>query len=66
LILALGGSLVWLAALGPVVMFLFLTKVTGIPTTEARALVSRGDAYRDYQRRVSVLVPWPPKPKGGL
>lgn len=60
-ILAIGGSLVWLAALGPVVMLLFLTKVTGIPTTEARSVQSRGDAYRDYQRTVSPFFPWPPK-----
>lgn len=60
-ILAVGGSFVWLAALGPVVMLLFLTRVTGIPTTEARAVQSRGAAYRDYQRTVSAFFPWPPK-----
>lgn len=65
LLLAIGGSLVWLAALGPVVMLLFLTKVTGIPMTEARAVKSRGDAYRDYQKRVSAFVPWPPQKKQG-
>ncbi|MBA3464807.1 MAG: DUF1295 domain-containing protein [Deltaproteobacteria bacterium] len=36
--------------------------VTGIPPTEAQAIRSRGDAYRDYQKRVSKFVPWPPKP----
>ena len=35
--------------------------VTGIPPTEAQSIRSRGDAYRDYQRRVSAFVPWPPK-----
>jgi len=35
--------------------------VTGIPPTEAQAVRSKGDAYRAYQRRVSRLVPWPPK-----
>jgi steroid 5-alpha reductase family enzyme len=35
--------------------------VTGIPPTEAQAIRSRGDAYRDYQRRVSRFVPWPAK-----
>jgi len=33
--------------------------VTGIPPTEAQALRSKGDAYRDYQRRVSRFVPRP-------
>ena len=35
--------------------------VTGIPPTEAQAIRSKGDAYRDYQQRVSRFVPWPPK-----
>ena len=35
--------------------------VTGIPPTEAQSIRSRGDAYRDYQRRVSKFVPLPPK-----
>jgi steroid 5-alpha reductase family enzyme len=35
--------------------------VTGIPPTEAQALRSKGDRYRDYQRRVSRFVPWPPR-----
>lgn len=46
---------------GPALMLLFLFKVTGIPPTEANALASRGNAYRDYQRTTSVFVPWPPK-----
>ena len=33
--------------------------VTGIPPTERRALASRGEAYRRYQREVSAFVPWP-------
>ncbi len=35
--------------------------VTGIPPTEAQSLRSRGDAYRDYQARVSKFIPMPPK-----
>ena len=35
--------------------------VTGIPPTEKQALRSKGDAYRDYQKRVSKFVPMPPK-----
>jgi len=33
--------------------------VTGIPPTENQAVRSKGDAYRDYQRRVSKFVPMP-------
>ena len=35
--------------------------VTGIPPTEAQAVKSKGNAYRDYQKRVSRFVPRPPK-----
>jgi len=34
--------------------------VTGIPPTESQAIRSKGDAYRDYQRRVSKFIPMPP------
>ncbi len=52
------GMLVWLA---PVLMFLFLYFVTGIPYTEKQALRSRGEDYRDYQRKTSAFIPWRPK-----
>jgi len=51
----------WLTLMGPALMLLFLFKVTGIPPTEANALRSRGDAYREYQRTTSAFFPWPPK-----
>jgi steroid 5-alpha reductase family enzyme len=51
---------VWSLA-GPVVMFVFLRWVSGIPFTEAQALRTRGEDYRDYQRRTSILFPWPPR-----
>ena len=60
-LLAVGSPLAWLTWAGVAVMLLFLTKVTGIPLTEARSLQSRGEAYRDYQREVSPFFPWPPK-----
>jgi steroid 5-alpha reductase family enzyme len=59
--LAAGSAGIWLALAGPVVMLLFLFRVTGIPHTEARALESRGEAYRRYQRETSVFVPWFPR-----
>jgi steroid 5-alpha reductase family enzyme len=51
----------WLTLAGPVAMYYFITRVTGIPPTEARALVSRGDAYRDYQRTTSAFFPRQPR-----
>jgi steroid 5-alpha reductase family enzyme len=38
--------------------------VTGIPPTEAQSIRSKGDAYREYQKRVSRFVPMPPKSRG--
>lgn len=46
----------------PLVMLGLILFVTGIPPTEAQALRSRGDDYRDYQRTTSAFVPWPPSP----
>jgi len=58
---AIGAAAWWLAAAAPLVMLVFILFVTGIPPTEARALRSRGDDYRDYQRTTSAFIPWFPK-----
>jgi steroid 5-alpha reductase family enzyme len=58
--LAAAGPLWWLALLGPVLMFVFLWRVSGIPWTEAQALRTRGEDYRRYQAEVSAFFPWPP------
>lgn len=61
-LLAIGlGPTAWVALLGPALMLVFLLKITGIPPTEQRALQSRGERYREYQRRTSAFFPWPPK-----
>lgn len=52
----------WLLSLvGPVLMLTSLVWVSGIPFTEAQALRTRGDDYREYQRTTSMLIPWFPK-----
>jgi steroid 5-alpha reductase family enzyme len=58
---ALSSDLGVLGFLSPIIMLVFLLKVTGVPYAEAMSLKSRGDLYRDYQKRVSVFVPWFPK-----
>ena len=58
LVFALGSAHGWIAVLCPALMLYFLFKVTGIPATEAQALRSRGDDYRQYQQTTSVFVPW--------
>jgi len=56
------GSPLFFASFGaPALMLFFLFKVTGIPPTEARALETRGEDYRRYQRTTSVFVPWFPR-----
>jgi steroid 5-alpha reductase family enzyme len=50
-----------LTFVGPAAMLAFLLRVTGIPYTEAQALRSRGEAYRDYQRTTSAFIPRPPR-----
>jgi steroid 5-alpha reductase family enzyme len=59
--LAVGSHLFPLSLFGPVVMLVFLYRVSGIPWTEAQALRSRGEDYRRYQQEVSAFIPWPPK-----
>ncbi|MBN1855042.1 MAG: DUF1295 domain-containing protein [Pirellulales bacterium] len=59
--LGVGAPYWWLTLLAPLVMLYFLLKVTGIPPTEAQALASRGEDYRQYQRTTSAFVPWFPK-----
>jgi steroid 5-alpha reductase family enzyme len=48
----------WTTLVCPLLMYHFLTKVTGIPLTEEYAIKSKGDAYREYQRTTSAFVPW--------
>lgn len=59
--LAVGSPLAWLAWAGPVVMYVFLRWISGIPYTEAQSLRSRGEDYRRYQATTPMLIPWFPK-----
>jgi steroid 5-alpha reductase family enzyme len=61
-LLAIGlGPAAYVALLGPALMLVFLLKITGVPPTELRALQSRGERYREYQRTTSAFFPWFPK-----
>jgi len=59
--LAWGSPIGALAWSGPVVMYVFLRWISGIPYTEAQSLRSRGEEYREYQRTTAMLFPWFPK-----
>ncbi len=51
----------WATLLAPIFMYWILVHLTGVPPLEDQMVKSRGDLYRDYQKRVSVFFPLPPK-----
>jgi steroid 5-alpha reductase family enzyme len=51
----------WISLFCPALILFLLLKVTGVPLSEAQSLKSRGEAFREYQQRTSVLIPWFPK-----
>ena len=59
-LIAFSGGAPWWAAIGPLALLGALWFVS-IPLTEAHLARTR-PAYAEYQRRVSPLVPMPPKP----
>ncbi len=60
-LLALPAPQGWLAVATPVLLFVLLHAVSGIPFVERQAVKSRGDDYRRYQRTTSRFFPWPPR-----
>ena len=62
-VIALGAPYGKLTILVPLFMFLLLFQITGIPYTEKRAVLSRGEDYRRYQRETSAFFPWFPRKK---
>lgn len=55
----------WATVLWPMMMLYFILRVTGIPPTEAQAVRSRGNAYREYQRSTNAFFPWFPRDSHG-
>lgn len=60
-LVGLAGPYGWIGLLSPALMLYFILFLTGVPPTERASLASRGDAFRDYQRRTSAFVPLPPR-----
>ncbi|MGH7895049.1 MAG: DUF1295 domain-containing protein [Candidatus Binatia bacterium] len=50
----------WWTLPGPVVMSVFLMRVSGVPMLE-RSLVKRRPGYAEYVARTSAFFPWPPR-----
>jgi steroid 5-alpha reductase family enzyme len=59
--LSMAAPSVGYALSGPILMYVFLRWISGVPYTEAQALRTRGGDYRDYQRRTSMFIPLPPR-----
>jgi steroid 5-alpha reductase family enzyme len=53
----------WFGLAAPVLMYVLLVRVSGIPPLEAHMLRSRGDAFRAYQSRVNAFWLGPPRSK---
>lgn len=51
----------FVSLLAPVMMYLIVRYASGVPPLEEAMLRSRGEAYRQYQRQVGVLIPRPPR-----
>ncbi len=49
----------WAALAAPLLMYVLLAYVSGVPPLEAHMLKSRGDAFRAYQARVNAFFPGP-------
>jgi steroid 5-alpha reductase family enzyme len=64
-LLSVGSPRFGFSLVGPIVVYLFLTRLTGIPFLEARSIEHRGDAYREYQARTSRFFPIPKIRKQG-
>ena len=58
---ACGSDWGWATVYAPAMIIFLLLRVTGIPPTEAAAVLRKGDAYRRYQQTTSPFIPWPPK-----
>lgn len=63
---ASGSPWGWCAIYAPVIITVLLLKVTGIPPTEASAILRKGDAYRDYQRTTPAFFPRLRAPKSNF
>jgi len=61
-IMSIGAPDGWLTWIGPLLMIWALLKITGVPFSEAQAVTSRGDEYREYQQTTNAFIPWFPKP----
>ena len=51
----------WWTIYCPILMLFLLLKVTGVSNNEKQNLISKGNAYKKYQKTTSSFIPLPPK-----
>lgn len=59
--IAVGHAWGWVALAAPLMMFVLLRHVSGVPPLEQHMLRSRGAAFAAYQQRVPAFFPRPPR-----
>lgn len=59
-LVAAATPLGWITLFSPVLMTVFLTRISGVPMLE-EALAERREGYREYMRRTRPFFPWPPR-----
>ncbi len=55
---ALSSPFGWLALTSPIIMYFLLNNVTGVPMLEKLAVLSKGEAYINYQKTTNPFFPW--------
>lgn len=56
-LLGISGHWGWISLMSPILLFIIFFFVTG-PITERQSLLSRGEAFKEYQRTTSFIIPW--------
>lgn len=59
-LIALESGSAWWTVIGPLVMLVFLLKVSGVALTE-KSIAKRRPGYEEYMERTSAFVPLPPR-----
>ncbi len=57
-LISLASPYGYVGIISPILMYIFLTRFTGIPITEKFILQKREDIYKEYQRTTSAFFPW--------
>ena len=60
-VMTIGSPYFWLSLAVSIVMYIFITRISGIPFTEMQALKSRPEDYKKYQQTTNAFFPWVPR-----